>query len=463
MAPSPPPPLPARRGPRSEFSITARLALPIALGLAVHGVMTATDAAFLGRHSTEALAGSGLGANIYLPVLLLGYGMVTGVSVLAAQGRGAGDALAGARTLRAGLILSVVFGLGGALLLHAGVLAGLNGIFGMSEAVRQQADDYLLALAWSTPFSVIFQTIKNHAESHGRPWRALRWLLLGLVCNAVVCRILVFGDFGLPSMGAGGAGLATLAGRLLMLAGLGWQERDALRSALRPEAKGGLRAMIDFGIPCSIHLTAEVGVFSLAPLLVGKWFGAESLAAHQIAVGVAGLAFMLPLGIAQAAGIRVGEAFGRRDQAAIRRIGGGAVQFALVFMGLYAALVVLSHNAIPELFTGPDGSEKTKVIAARLLLVAAAFALADGVQVALAGALRGIGDTRYTSIVGLLAYWAVGLPIGIFLAFAADLKVTGIWIGLAAGLGFAAVAFTWRWYRRVGRLSKEFEPAPPRA
>ena len=442
--------------PRSEFAVTARLALPIALGLAGHGFMTTLDAAFLGRHSTEALAGCGLGTNLHLPVLLIGYGMVTGVSVLSAQGRGAGDTCAGARTLRAGLVLAAVCGLGGALALQAAVSAGVNGLFAMSEGVKSQADAFLLALAWSTPFSVLFQALKNHAESHGRPWRALLWLVSGLGLNAALCGVLVFGAFGLPAMGAAGAGLATLAGRVLMLAGMAWQERDALRAAFSAEAKGGLRAMTAFGVPCALHLTAEVGVFALAPLMVGRWFGAESLGAHQIAVGVAGLAFMLPLGIAQAAGIRVGEAFGARDAERLRRIGDGARNFALAFMGVYAAFMVCAHNAIPALFTGAGGSPETNAIAARLLLVAAAFALADGVQVTLSGALRGLGDARFTSAMGLLGYWGVGLPAGVLLAFPAGWQVTGIWIGLAVGLCFAAAAFSWRWRVLTARYAKEF-------
>lgn len=435
---------------RRELRATARLAIPIALGLAGHGVMTTLDAAFLGRHSTEALAGCGIATNLHLPVLLIGYGMVTGVSVLSAQGRGAGDRDAGARMLRAGLILALLFGLGGALLLHAAAAAGVNGLFALTPEVHRQADGFLLAMAWSTPLSVIFQVLKNHAESHGRPWRALRWLGTGLAVNALLCAPLVFGVPGsIPELGALGAGLATIAGRVVMLAGMAWQERDSLRAALAPRASGALPEMTRFGVPCSLHMTAEVGVFALAPLVIGRWLGTESLAAHQIAISVAGLAFMLPLGIAQAVGIRVGEAYGEGDMPRARLIGWGGLLFSLSFMGAYAVIVACGHNVIPKIFTG-EVEPETALIASRLLLVAAVFALADGVQVTLAGALRGVGDARFTSFVGLLAYWVIGLPAGLLLGFPLHLKVTGVWIGLASGLFFAAAAFIARWRRLSG-------------
>jgi MATE family multidrug resistance protein len=438
---------------RTEFLATARLALPIAIGLAGHGLMTSLDSAFLGHHSTAALAACGLGVNVHLPLLLFGYGLVTGVSVLSAQGRGAGDFSAAPRALRAGLGLSLAYGVAIAALIHLALIAGLMRLSGLPEPVLREAHGFLVALAWSTPFSLVFQSLKNSAEADNRPWRPLYWLLAGLALNALLCWLLIFGKCGFPELGAFGAGLATFAGRLLMLAGLAWQERDMLRGAFSETAKGGMRAMIDFGIPCAIHWTAEVGVFCAAPLIIGRSFGAESLAAYQIAVSVAGLAFMLPLGISQAAGIRAGEAFGAKDFPRLKLIGRGALGFALAFMGVYAVFVAGAHRVIPQIFIGADGSAATLTIAANLLLVAAVFALADGVQVTAAGLLRGLGDARFASGVGLVAYWVVGLPFGLFLAFTCGMKALGIWVGLAAGLFFAAALFSWRWRERLGKFA----------
>ena len=339
-----------------------------------------------------------------------------------------------------------------AVLLHAGVAAGMTRLSGLPDPALREADGFLVALAWSTPFSLVFQAIKNAAEAAGRPWSPLRRLIAGLAVNALAGWALIFGACGLPALGATGAGLATLLGRVVMLAGLAWRERVLLRRAFGPEARGGMRAMLHFGVPCGLHWLAEVGVFCASPLLIARWFGAGPLAAYQIAISVASLAFMLPLGVSQAAGIRAGEAFGAKDFHRLRLIGRGALVFALAFMGVYAVTLVAAHGVIPRLFTGHAGDPATGALAGKMLLVAAGFALADAVQVTVSGLLRGVSDTRFASGVGIVAYWVIGLPAGLLLAFPGGLGALGILLGLAGGLGFAAVMFAWRWRRLLRRL-----------
>lgn len=435
---------------RSEFSATARLAFPIALGLAGHGLMTTLDAVILGRHSTAALAACGLGANLHMPALLFGYGLIAGVSVLAAQGRGAGDDTRAPRATRAGLNIALAAGLVVGACIHLAVAGGALSLVGADKETLPQLEGFLLALGWSTPFSFLFQVLKNAEEAREKPWLPLAWLAAGLAVNAALAIPLVFGLGGLPALGATGAGLATLAGRVLMLLGLGWNCRARIRAALTPEAAGGLREMLAFGLPCAVHWTAEVGVFAVAPALIARNFGQPALAAHQIAVSVAGLAFMAPLGISIAGGIRVGEAFGAGDRERLRTIGNGALLFSLVFMGLYAAFIAGAHGLIPGWFTGADGNPETCRIASGMLIVAAAFALGDGLQVTASGLLRGLGDTRFTSAAGIVAYWVVGLPAGIALSHVPRLGAVGVWCGLALGLMLAAVIFTARW-RRMSR------------
>lgn len=433
-----------------EFFATARLALPIGLGLAGHGLMTTYDAVVLGRHSTAALAACGLGSNLYMPALLFGYGLVAGVAVLGARERGAGDTAGESRALRAGLGIAVATGLFVALAIQAAILGGLTAHLGTDAATRRELDGFLLALAWSTPFSMIFQTLKNAEEGREKPWTPLAWLASGLALNALLAPGLAFGVGPIPALGATGAGIATLAGRVLMAGGLALMRRERIREALAPRSRGGMRAMLDFGVPCALHWTAEIGVFAVAPAVISRKFGEDAVAAHQIAMSVASLAFMAPLGVSIAGGIRVGEAHGAGDRRRIREIGAGALRFSLVFMGLYAAAVALTAERIPSWFTGPDGNPETLRTASAMLLVAAAFALADGVQVTASGLLRGLGDTRFASATGVAAYWAAGLPLGIACAAIPALGPIGMWIGLAAGLFLAAAAFTLRW----GRLSR---------
>jgi MATE family multidrug resistance protein len=432
---------------RSEFSATVRLALPIALGLAGHGLMTTLDAVILARHSTAALAACGLGANVHMPALLFGYGLVAGVAVLAAQGRGAGDMSRGPRSLRAGLIIAGIFGLLVGAGFHAAIASGLTAYVGLAGPALGELNGFLLALAWSTPFSFLFQVLKNGEEAAERPWQPLAWLAAGLATNGLLAWLLVFGAGPIPALGATGAGLATLAGRVLMFFGLAWGCRTRIRAALTPEAAGGLREMLAFGAPCAVHWAAEVGVFAAAPAVIAKMFGEPALAAHQIAVSVAGLAFMAPLGISMAGGIRVGEAFGAGEPARVRVIGHGALLSAFLFMAIYAVFVAAAHGVIPGWFTGPGGDPETIRIASGMLLVAAFFALGDGLQVTASGLLRGLGDTRFTSAAGIVAYWVIGLPVGLALARYTSLGAVGVWVGLALGLILAAGVFTARWRR----------------
>jgi len=282
------------------------------------------------------------------------------------------------------------------------------------------------------------------------------WLsLFGIALNALLSWSLIFGRFGLPALGLRGAGLGSTLTWLIISAALiavaltdrqfrrfhlfgNWWRFDRQRTA----------AMVKLGWPIGLTMALEMGVFALAAYFMG-WIGAPAVAAHAIALQVAALTFMVPLGLGQAATVRVGLALGRHDRAGISRAGWTAWAMGVGFMAVMALAIWAIPRQLITLFLA-DTARNALVIglAVSFLKVAAAFQLVDGAQVIGAGMLRGLHDTRWPLIFALVGYWVVGLGIGAWLAFGADWKGVGIWIGLASGLGVVAVLMLIRWLMR---------------
>jgi MATE family multidrug resistance protein len=215
--------------------------------------------------------------------------------------------------------------------------------------------------------------------------------------------------------------------------------------------------LIHLGWPVAGQHFFEVSAFAFAAIMMG-WISADAIAAHQIAITCAAFSFMFALGLGMAACIRVGHAYGARQFMRMRRIGFGAVGLAAGFMAMFGLVFALAGKPIASLFIeAPTVVQLT----AQLLIVAAVFQIADGVQVTSISALRGLGDVRVPAIIAIVAYWALALPIGSLLAFRADLGAVGIWIGLAAGLGVAAAGLAWRFHRQTQDASRHRRVVPP--
>jgi MATE family multidrug resistance protein len=439
-----------REGVLPELRKTVRLAFPIALGQGGVGLLFVIDTAMAGRLGEVSLAAAGFAGMLVVLPFLFGLGLCVGVSVLTAQGRGAGHPEHGAVALRHGLLVAAVFGTLSAVVIHAGVRAGALGLFRQDPAVVAAAGDFAVLMGWSTLPGLLFQCLKNHREAVGRPWAALCWMSAGVALNVVFNFVFMFGWLGGPRMGLAGAGLATLLARTVMLAGLA-----AHPGGQTPRWREGfqgkwLAETLKLGVPSAFQWTFETGVFAVAVVLMGR-FGKEQQAAHQVAVSLANLAFMIPVGMSQAASIRVGEAFGAHSLAAMRRIAAGVLLFAAGFMGIYALGVSVFRSAVVRLFLTGDVSPTTAVFAERFVLIAAAFALCDGLQVVASGALRGMSDVRFTSVSAFVCYWLVSLPVGAFLAFRAGMEGNGIWVGLACAIFAAALVLNTRLWWKLGR------------
>ena len=437
---------PARAVWRAEIIETIKLAWPIALTQLGQIAMMTTDLALIGRLGDEAIAAVGLAHLILFVGFVLGMGPVSAVAPLAAQAFGARDPRMVRRSLRVGLWAAVMLGFP----VNVARLWGEDILIaaGQSSATAALAARYLTGLAWSMIPAWCFIALRNFMGAVNRPEPALWVTIAAIPVNGVLAYALINGAFGAPRLDLLGAGLATTLVNVAMCAAAIWicytcrpfKKYRVLGRFWRADWEL-LRQLMAIGLPISGALMLEWGLFSSAALLMG-WIGTTALAAHQIALQVATILFMVPFGISLAATVRVGHAVGRRDPVATRRAGFGAIALGAAVMVAMTAIVVAFHDAIPLLFLGDDsgGNAATARLAATLLLIGASFFVTDGVQAIAAGALRGLNDTRVPMLFAAVSFWLIGFTCAYGLAFPGRQGAVGIWIGFSTGIAtFAAL------------------------
>ena len=440
---------------RDELRSTLALAWPLILANLTQQLIQATDVLLLGRLGATPLAAATLALNLTWTFSIFLLGLITASSPMMATALGQRfNAVRDVRrTFRAGLwLLVIVMPPYSLLMWNAG---GLMMTLGISAELAAQGQTFLRAYMWIVAPWLLFQLLRNFVAAVERP-RIVLWLSIGgIFLNALVSWALIFGHFGLPALGLVGSGLGSTITWLIMCAALiavtstdrrfrrfhlfgHWWRFDRQRTV----------AMLKLGWPIGATMGLEIGVFALAAYFMG-WIGAPAVAAHAVALQLAALTFMIPLGLGQAATVRVGLALGRRDEAGVARAGWTAWVLGLLFMATMALVMWGIPRQLITLFL-EDAPANAVVIALAVsfLRVAAAFQLVDGAQVIGAGMLRGLHDTRWPLLFALVGYWVVGLGIGSWLAFAADWKGVGIWIGLASGLAVVAGLMLARWLLR---------------
>jgi MATE family multidrug resistance protein len=440
---------------RVDIIDTLRLAWPMALTQLGQIAMMTTDLALIGRLGSAAVAAVGLAHLILFIGFVLGMGPVSAVAPLAAQAFGARNPRMVRRSLRVGLWAAVMLGIpvNLAQLWGEDILAAA----GQSAESAALAARYLSSLAWSMIPAWCFIALRNFMGAVNRPEPALWITLAAIPVNGLLAYGLIYGAFGLPRLDLLGAGLATTCVNVAMCAAAIWicyacrpfKKYRVLGRFWRPDWLL-MRELIVIGVPISFALMLEWGLFSSAALLVG-WIGTVALAAHQIALQVATILFMVPFGISLAATVRVGHAVGRRDLAAARRAGFVAIALGAAVMLAMTLVVVAFRNSIPSLFLGDDavaGAETTR-IAATLLLIGASFFVFDAVQGIAAGALRGLNDTRMPMLYAALCFWLIGFTTSCTLAFPLHLGTVGIWIGFSLGVVTFAVLLVRRFHQRT--------------
>ena len=452
----------------AELVETLKLAAPMAATQLGQIAMMTTDLAFIGRLGDAAVGAAALAGTIYFVAFTVGMGLMSAVSPLAAQAFGARDRRMVRRALRcglwAGLLITLpimVFPLRGEQILRA---------LGQAEEPARLAQQYLFGLVWGIAPALWFIAIRGFMGALNRP-QPLLWITLAAIpLNALLVYLLLYGEFGLPKLGLFGAGLATatvnggtfLAGLWFATQRQPFARYHVLARLWRIDWRL-MRQLIIIGAPISISLLLEYGLFSSAALLMGM-ISTTALAAHQIALQVTAILFMVPLGVSMAATVRVGQALGAGDFAGVRRAGMVAVYLGIAIGIVQTAAVVMLRFAIAKFFLG-EGLAKTDVtvaLSAELLLIGATFFITDGLQTIGAGALRGMNDTRVPLLFAAVSYWGIGFCSAYALAFHTALGAAGVWIGLSVGTLVYATLLVWRFRLLSGQLKAQDDPRSAR-
>ncbi len=441
---------------RGEALSTLVLAWPLILTNLAQTLMTATDVVMMGWLGPDALAAGALGSNLYFATMIFGLGLTTATAPMIARelGRKGHSVRDVRRTVRQGMWTAVVVTVPIWIALWQSEAILL--LLGQEPALAKAASEYVRALQWSLLPFFFFLVLRSFISALERPLWALAAGIVGVLVNAAAAWCLIFGHLGFPKLGLVGAGYATTFADCVMfamMAAVVLMDRKFRRYHLFGRFWRAdwprFRELWHLGLPIGATLVFEVAVFNGATFLMGL-IGAAALAAHSIAMQLASLSFMVPLGLAQAATVRVGRAFGAHDKEGIRRAGWTAYVMGVGFMALTALAMVLAPRWLVGVFLDLDTPANGPVIelAVSFLLIAALFQVADGGQAVAAGMLRGLHDTRVPMIYAGIGYWCIGLLLGVVLAFWMGLAGIGLWIGLATGLTVVALLLLGRWLRR---------------
>lgn len=438
------------------------LAWPLIVAQLAQTLLFTTDIVLMGWLGPKYLAAGSLANAFLMPFLLLGVGIIGAVAPLVAQARGARNIKAVRRIVRQGLWAAIAV----ATLLLPIVLniRPIFGLLGQNAEATELAEGYMFAAAWMLYPGLGIAVIRSFLAAFDETRMVLVITIIGVVVNALVAYTLIFGHFGFPRLELRGAGIATgIVSLFMFMAMLGYALRhrrfrrfNILVRFWRPDWPH-FRAIFRIGTPIGLTVLAEVGLFSVASLLMGR-LGTNEVAAHAVALQLASTAFMVPLGLGLAATVRVGRACGRGDRDGVRKAGWTALAMGIGFMAVTCASFLVIPDALVGIFLNrADPANAVALgLAATYLGIAGLFQLADGAQVVAAHALRGLSDTKVPMFLAIIGYWAVGLPTAYVLGFVVNWRGTGIWLGLAAGLAFVAVVLVIRFAlrERLGLLEK---------
>src|SRR5512134_4006731 len=435
---------------RAELGAMVRLALPIVVVQLGQMLMGAVDTIMVGRVSAEAVGAVALGNLYFFGAAIFGMGVLMALDPVVAQAVGAKDAEAVARGLILALLLSVLASL---LLLPARPVLGM---LRQPPTVADVAAAYArIAIVGIVPFYA-FGALRQSLQAMHRLAPIVVTIVIANVANIVLNYAWIFGRLGFPALGVVGAAWATAVSRWLMLVMLVAAAWRSLRPQLVPLRSAAwawapLRRMLALGAPIGMQYELEYGVFAVVGVMMG-WMGTVQLAGHQVALNLASLTFMVPLGVSTAAAVLVGHAVGRGDAAEARRAAGAALLCGVGFMVASAAVMLTLPGPLARLYT-TDAA--VAALAASLIPIAGVFQIFDGIQVVSIGILRGVADTRTPMLVNVLGFWFVGLPVSAALGFATAAGPRGLWWGLTAGLVLVALVLLWRARRRLsGRMSR---------
>ncbi len=445
----------ARRNHLAEIKRTLYLALPVIIGNVTGFGMNFVDTVMAGRLDNEeiALAALGTGGALWSAILMFVLGTLMAVQPSVAQLDGAGQKDRVGVVTRQALWLAILLIAMFWFVLQSG--APLLNLFSVDEQIVPTAVGYLKALSWGTPAITLILVLRFFSEGTGNTRPTMYIGILGVLINIPFNYVLMYGKLGFPALGAVGCGYATSTvfwlQLLLLLAYIGrgqhYKPFNLFQRVERPNWIE-LRDLLRVGLPIAVMIFVEGSLFVGAALLIGR-LGPVPAAAHLVAINFAALTFMVPLGIATAVTVRVGNALGRGEPRAARYAGVSGLAIVLAFASLSSTIMLVFPESIVSLYTDEPAVGS---LAVQLLFLAAIFQFSDGIQVGAAGGLRGLKDTTVPMFYSVIAYLMIGMGVGYQLTFTYGLGPRGMWIGMIAGLTVGAVMFSTRFWRSSTRL-----------
>lgn len=437
---------------KSHFPKTLQLAYPVMLSQLGQVMVGVADSMMVGRLGAETLAASSLANSIFFVVLMFGIGVSMAMTPLVAAADGEAKPKKITRLFKHGFAINAFTGI----ILFLLILLAAPGLYHLNQPVEvvRAAIPYLGIITLSLVPFMFFQTFKQFTEGLSQTRQAMAITVFCNLVNIFLNWVLIFGKLGFPALGLNGAGWATLISRVLMAAMIFYYVKHSKRYL--PYSLGFgfkklsyplMSKMLQIGVPTGFQFIFEVGAFSAAAIMMG-WIGVNALAAHQIAISLASISYMMASGLSAAAMVRVGNQLGRNDIITLRQIGFTVFGMVAMFMMAFAIILIVFRNYLPWLYIG---DLPVIEMTASLLVIAGFFQLSDGLQVVGLGALRGMADVKAPTFITLIAYWVVGLPLGYFFAFQLGYNEQGIWYGLLIGLTSTALLLVYRFHK----LSKE--------
>ncbi|MBC8127199.1 MAG: MATE family efflux transporter [Gloeobacteraceae cyanobacterium ES-bin-144] len=433
-----------------ESRLTLSLALPLMIGQLSQMLLGVADTLMVGQLGVAELAALTFANSLFHIPFVFGIGVLTSVSVVTSNSRGANDPSGARGSCRHGVYLALALGL---VLFAAAWLISMHlELFGQPSDVSARTTNYFRILMASMVPALVSIALKNHADALSRPWPPFWIFLGGVVLNIALNWVMIYGNLGCPALGFEGAAWATLIARTAILAAVAFwllRAKDLREWVpgrwLRGLDFSNIKRLLTLGMPASVQMLCEVSAFSIAGLAMGR-FGANAMASHQIAITLAGTAFMIPLGLSMALTVRIGEAHGAGELARLRPIAVSGWLLAAAYALLGAVIFVVFGRWLSSLFIDAPAVIS---LSASLLVIVGVFQLFDGLQVTATAMLRGLHDARVPALIGLVSYWLVGLPVSAVLAFGFQMGARGVWWGLAAGLFLACVTLVPRLWKQT--------------
>ena len=435
---------------RVDMRAMVRLATPIVVVQVGLMAMGTVDTMMVGHVSADALASVALGNLFFYLAVGFGMGALLALDPVIAQAVGAGDEPAVARGIQRGILLAAFVAIPTSLFLIPAIPV-LTALQQPAEIIPDAARYVWATIPGIFPFFA-FIVLRQSLQAMGRLAPIVITIIVANAANALLNWVLIFGKLGVPAMGAFGAAIASSISRWLlaaMMIAIGWRVLRGNLLPVRREAFAGrpLVRMAALGVPIGLQHSLEGGAFIVVALFMG-WIGTVEMGAHQVAINLAALTFMVPLGVSGAAAVLVGQAVGRGDAIGARRAAGAALLLGVGVMSVSALVLLTIPGLLARVYT-TDAS--VIAVASMLIPLAGVFQVFDGLQVVSIGVLRGVGDTRAPMIIAAVGYWLVGVPVSAYLGLRAGMGAVGLWWGLVVGLAVVSLVLLGRVAIRVRR------------